>query len=173
MSFQHTSTNWFFPVNCYSVWDSFTICWGFSFTALFEVALSISRPSDSSTSELVAWKRLFWSSLPSWKSQRQEDAAQVGLVLVLSSPGPCSNTLSWQMSQKFRASKWPHIPCSFWKERHLCLHVEMETGPQWLLASTVRMEMKVLVWKYNVWAVEDNGPSGGRNYISLVKVGNG
>lgn len=39
----------------------------------------------------------------------------------------------------------------------------------WLLASAVRMEMKVLVWKYNVWAVEDNGSAGRRNDISPVK----
>lgn len=39
----------------------------------------------------------------------------------------------------------------------------------WLLASAVRMEMKVLVWKYNEWAVEDNGSDGERNDISPVK----
>lgn len=169
MSFQPTSTNWFFSINCCSVWDdSFTTYWGFWFTALFEVAVSISRHSDWSSSELV-WKTLFWSSLPSWKSQCREDDAQVGSVLLLSLPGPCSNTLSWQMSQKFRASKWTHVPCSFWKKSYPCLHVEVETGPQWLVASAVRMDMKVLVWKYNVWAVEDNGSAGGRNDISLVK----
>lgn len=45
ISFQPTSTNWFFSVNCCSSGNSFTIYWGFWFTALSEVALSISRQS--------------------------------------------------------------------------------------------------------------------------------
>lgn len=63
----------------------------------------------------------------------------------------------------FRPSKWPHVSCSFWKKSYLCLHMEMETR---LLPSAFRMEMKVLVWKYNVEAVEGNRPAGGRNDIS-------
>ena len=103
------------------------------------MVLPISGHSDLSTSKLIVWKRLFWSSLPSWKSQCQENAAQVGFVLLLLLPGWCSNTLNWQMSKKFRASKWSHVPCSFWKKSHLRVHVKMETGPQWILERDIHL----------------------------------
>lgn len=174
MSFQPTSTNWLLSINCCSV----------------VVVLLSAEVSDSLL--YFKWHFLFQGTLIQallssylkgyfdhhclhGSHNAKEMLHRLGLVLLLSSPKPCSNIPIWQISWKFRASKCLSVPCSFWKKSYLILYVEMERGSQQLLTSAFRMGWRPLSGniKCSVWAVGDNEPAGGEMTLLWWKVGTG